>query len=165
MNIAVESAMACDVLTLCSEVTSMMIDSNQTLGHVAAEHPASTLVFLRHRLDFCCGGGQRLGDACRHVGLDPAAVIQEIEAEGATRSPERWDTKPLPELIDFIVSEYHEGLREDLPALVEAARRVERVHGKKAPMNSRSTWPRKSRCCSPRSRVDDAGLQCTCPSA
>lgn len=124
--------MACDVLTLCSEVTSMMIDSNQTLGHVAAEHPASTLVFLRHRLDFCCGGGQRLGDACRHVGLDPAAVIQEIEAEGATRSPERWDTKPLPELIDFIVSEYHEGLREDLPALVEAARRVERVHGKKA---------------------------------
>ena len=76
-----------------------MIDSNQTLGHVAAEHPASTLVFLRHRLDFCCGGGQRLGDACRHVGLDPAAVIQEIEAEGATRSPERWDTKPLPELM------------------------------------------------------------------
>lgn len=108
-----------------------MIESNQTLGHVAAAHPASTLVFLRHRLDFCCGGGQRLDDACRHVGLDPAVIIAEIEAEGSTRSAERWDTRPLTELIDFIVSEYHEGLREDLPALLEAARRVERVHGKK----------------------------------
>ena len=109
-----------------------MIDANQTLGHVATAHPASTLVFLRHRLDFCCGGGRQLSEACRAAGLDPAKVITEIEAEGAVRSPERWDTKPLPELIDFIVSQYHEPLRKDLPALIAAAQRVERVHGAKA---------------------------------
>ena len=109
-----------------------MIDANETLGQVATAHPASTLVFFRHRLDFCCGGGQRLVDACRDAGLDPAKVILEIEAEGGTRSPERWDTKPLPDLIDFILSQYHGPLRADLPALIEAARRVERVHGKKA---------------------------------
>lgn len=109
-----------------------MIDTNQTLGHVATAHPASTLVFLRHRLDFCCGGKQLLGDACRDAGLDPALVIEEIEAEGTTRASERWDTKPLSELIDFILSEYHQPLRTDLPALLEAAQRVERVHGKNA---------------------------------
>lgn len=108
-----------------------MIDSHQTLGQVAAAHPASTLVFLRHRLDFCCGGGQRFDAACRDAGLDPAKVIQEIEAEGASRSSERWDTKPLPVLIDFILARYHEPLRVELPALIEAARRVERVHAKK----------------------------------
>lgn len=108
-----------------------MIDANQTLGQVATTYPASTLVFLRHRLDFCCGGGQRLDDACRKAGLEPTAVIQEIEAEGASKPHERWDTKPLPELIDFVLSQYHEPLRADLPALLEAARRVERVHGKK----------------------------------
>lgn len=108
-----------------------MIHANQTLGHVATAHPASTLVFLRHRLDFCCGGRKPLGDACRDAGLDPAEVILEIEAEGATRTPERWDDKPLPTLIDFIIGTYHEPLRTDLPALLEAARRVERVHGKK----------------------------------
>lgn len=108
-----------------------MIDKNQTLGQVATAHPESTLVFLRHRLDFCCGGGQRLGEACRDAGLDPAEVIQEIESEGASRSIERWDDKPLTDLIDFIRGRYHESHRKDLPALIEAARRVERVHGKK----------------------------------
>jgi regulator of cell morphogenesis and NO signaling len=108
-----------------------MIDATQTLGEVATAHPVSTLVFLRHRLDFCCGGGQRLGDACRDAGLDPVEVIQEIESEGTARPTERWDTRALPELIDFILRRYHEPLRTDLPALIEAARRVERVHGTK----------------------------------
>lgn len=108
-----------------------MIDANQTLSHVATTQPASTLVFLRHRLDFCCGGGQKLGDACRAAGLDLEKVIAEIDAEGTARKPERWDTRPLPELLDFILTRYHEPLRSDLPALLEAARRVERVHAKK----------------------------------
>lgn len=108
-----------------------MIDANQTLGQIATANPESTLVFLRHRLDFCCGGGQRLGDACRETGLDPDKVIREIESEGASEPTERWDTRPLPHLIDFILGRYHEPLRADLPALIEAAQRVERVHGKK----------------------------------
>ncbi len=109
-----------------------MIDSNQTLGHVAASHPVSTLVFLRHRLDFCCGGGQRLAEACQRAGLDPEAVIKEIETAETARASERWDTRSLPDLIDFILGAYHAPLRVDLPALLEAARRVERVHEKKS---------------------------------
>jgi regulator of cell morphogenesis and NO signaling len=108
-----------------------MLDPTQTLGQVAAAHPSSTLVFLRHRLDFCCGGGQRLQDACREAGLDPTNLIREIEAEETSRPVERWDTRPLPALVAFILQRYHQPLRVDLPALLEAARRVERVHGTK----------------------------------
>jgi regulator of cell morphogenesis and NO signaling len=105
-----------------------MIDPNDTLGHLATVHPEATNVFLRHRLDFCCGGGQKLSDACRTKGLDAAAVASEIAAAGVAHAPERWDTRPLKDLIQFIVSRYHEPLRLELPALVDAARRVERVH-------------------------------------
>ena len=108
-----------------------MIDANETLGQVATTHPGATLVFLRHRLDFCCGGRQKLADACQAAGLDPEAVIAEIAAEGDTPASERWDTKPLDDLIDFILTRYHEPLRVDLPALIEAAKRVERVHADK----------------------------------
>ncbi len=108
-----------------------MIDANKTLAQIATFNPASTLVFLRHRLDFCCGGAQTLGDACQAAGLDPQAVLEEIEAESATRSPQRWDMAPLPNLVDFIITRYHDSLRADLPALIEAANRVERVHAKK----------------------------------
>ncbi|MCC6644050.1 MAG: iron-sulfur cluster repair protein YtfE [Polyangiaceae bacterium] len=109
-----------------------MIDATQTLGQVAATYPASTLVFLRHQLDFCCGGRQKLGDAARVAGLDPDKLIKEIEAEISTKTADRWDTKPLPELVEFILRRYHDTLRADLPALLEAARKVERVHGAKA---------------------------------
>lgn len=109
-----------------------MIDANETLGQLATMYPTATHVFLRHRLDFCCGGRRKLADACRAAGLDPAAVIAEIDGEKAAESPERWDSKPLPELIDFIVTRYHEPLWKDLPALIDAAMRVERVHANKA---------------------------------
>lgn len=108
-----------------------MIDATQTLGQVATVHPTSTLVFLRHHLDFCCGGRQRLDDACRAAGLDPAKIIEEIEAEDAAKPAQRWDTKPLPDMIEHILRRYHDSLRANLPALLEAAQRVERVHGKK----------------------------------
>jgi regulator of cell morphogenesis and NO signaling len=36
------------------------------------------------------------------------------------------------ELADFIVDEYHETLRRDLPTLIDAAYKVERVHAGKA---------------------------------
>tara|TARA_R110002096_G_scaffold16898_14_gene58200 strand:+ start:42889 stop:43551 length:663 start_codon:yes stop_codon:yes gene_type:complete len=108
-----------------------MITANQTLGHVATIQPASVHVFLRHGLDFCCGGGQTLSDACVDAGLEAKTIIAEIAAEIAPPSSERWDTKPLPELVDFIIQHFHEPLRVDLPALVEAAKKIERVHAKK----------------------------------
>jgi regulator of cell morphogenesis and NO signaling len=108
-----------------------MIDANQTLGHIATPPPASTLVFQRHRLDFCCGGGRKLGDACLSVGLNPDKVIDEISAESAVISQERWGDRPLPELIDFILSRFHEPLRVDLPALIATTKQVEQVHGEK----------------------------------
>ena len=108
-----------------------MISPEETLGNVATAHPAATVVFLRHRLDFCCGGGRKLADACRALGLDPATVIAEIAAAATSEPPKRWDTRPLPEIIDFIVSHFHEPLRAELPALIDAAKRVERVHAAK----------------------------------
>lgn len=109
-----------------------MIDATETLGQLATAHPAATRIFLRHQLDFCCAGDRRLVDVCRDAGLDAAAIIAEIDAETATGSPPRWDTRPLPEVIHFVLTCYHEPLRKDLPALIDAATRVERVHADKS---------------------------------
>ncbi|HSC89959.1 MAG TPA: iron-sulfur cluster repair protein YtfE [Polyangiaceae bacterium] len=110
---------------------NLPMTANDTLGQLAATYPLSTQVFLRHRLDFCCGGKQTLQDACRTRGLDPDAVIREIEGEAPVTAKLRWDSAPLTELMEFIITRYHHSLRRDLPGLIEAARRVERVHGAK----------------------------------
>ncbi len=104
---------------------------HQSLGDMAAHHPAATHVFVRHRLDFCCGGRQTLADACAHAGLDPKAILEEIKAEAREAPTEAWTNRSLSSLIDHIVSHYHERLRRDLPGLIESAEKIERVHGSK----------------------------------
>jgi regulator of cell morphogenesis and NO signaling len=103
------------------------MQSSNTLAELAVLHPGAARVFFHNRLDFCCGGRKPLDEACRERGLDAEAVLQEIAAAAplATDVP-RWDREPLPALIDFIVRTYHARLRNDLPDLIEMARRVER---------------------------------------
>jgi regulator of cell morphogenesis and NO signaling len=109
-----------------------METTNQTLADLARATPAATRVFLRHRLDFCCGGHRTLAEACGRAGLDPTSVVSEIEAEKACPDDlVRWEERPASELADHIEQRYHAALRRDVPALVAAARRVERVHAAK----------------------------------
>lgn len=109
-----------------------MIQRSDTLGQVAAVHPAATHVFLRHGLDFCCGGAQPLEEACHEAGLDPETVIAEVGAELGEASTESWEDKPLSQLTHFIRTRYHNALRRDLPGLLEAAKKVERIHAEKS---------------------------------
>jgi regulator of cell morphogenesis and NO signaling len=104
----------------------------QSLADLARATPAATRVFWRHRLDFCCGGQQSLTHACEKAGLDAAAIAREIEVEAA-RDDDRidWETRSQTELADHIEARYHAGLRNDLPLLISAARRVEKVHAGK----------------------------------
>lgn len=109
-----------------------MIPITAALSHLATTRPAASRVFHRHRLDFCCGGERSLDEACRAVGLDPQLLAREIELEeGVAESAVRWDERPLAELIDHILTRYHEPLREELPRLLEMAEKVERAHADK----------------------------------
>ena len=104
---------------------------DRTLGELASQHPAATRVFLRHRLDFCCGGKRTLDLACSEAGLDADLVARELDGAAAGSPGADWATRPLGELADYIVQRYHESLRRDVPPLLEAARKVERVHAGK----------------------------------
>jgi regulator of cell morphogenesis and NO signaling len=102
------------------------------IGELAAAQPSATRVFLRYRLDFCCGGRRTLAEACERADLNPAEIVAEIEKEAnRSDSSPRWESRSPSELADHIEAHYHAGLRRDLPPLIEAARKVERVHAGK----------------------------------
>jgi regulator of cell morphogenesis and NO signaling len=104
----------------------------QTLGELATAHPAATRVFLRHKLDFCCGGKRTLAQACAQAGLDAENIEHELDAEAARGDDVvRWELRPPSELAAHIEQHYHAALRRDIPPLIEAARKVERVHATK----------------------------------
>jgi len=116
----------------------MTITKETTVGTVATEHPLATRVFHRHGIDFCCGGGKPLAEACEARGLDTKAVLAELERELQAAHAEavderRWDQAPLADLIDHILLAYHEPLRSELPRLEALVRKVHEVHGDKDP--------------------------------
>jgi regulator of cell morphogenesis and NO signaling len=113
----------------------MTIRPDITVGELATEHPLSTRVFARHGIDFCCGGGKPLREACVEKGLDSVSVLDEIrrELEIPDMSEQRWNQAPLGHLVEHILCTYHRPLREELPRLESMARRVFDVHRAKAP--------------------------------
>ncbi len=113
----------------------MTLTPNNTVGDIAVRLPLATRVFARHGIDFCCGGGTPLEEACASQGLDPKVVLEEIAAETAPADGDttRWDEAPLPELLDHILQTFHVPHHEELPRLVAMADKVNAVHGSKDP--------------------------------
>ena len=87
------------------------MNTTATLADLAVTEPAAARVFYRHGLDFCCGGRRPLAEACRARGLDADAVLAEIAAETPAADADRWDLRPLAELVAHIVGRYHRPLR------------------------------------------------------
>ncbi len=111
------------------------LSPSNTVGEVAVNRPTSTRVFTRRGIDFCCGGGKTLEEACLRRGLDTREVLKEIlvESERGDWEAIAWVERSQAELIQHIVVRYHEPLREELERLHGLALKVLRVHGEKDP--------------------------------
>ncbi len=107
---------------------------DQSLGELARDIPGATRVFNEHGLDFCCGGNVSLRAAATIKDLDPDAIAKHLQQvlAAATPADRDWNAAPPADLVEHIVSRYHDTHREQLPELVRLARRVESVHGDKA---------------------------------
>lgn len=107
---------------------------SDTLADLAASRAGASRVFARRNLDFCCHGRVSLAEACAKKGFDVDELIREIGAESSSSDEpfERWDQRPLDELIEHLQARFHEPHRAELPRLCEMAARVEKVHGDKA---------------------------------
>ncbi len=113
----------------------MNIENDSQVGRIAVEHPIATRVFARYGIDYCCGGGVPLAEACESRGLDAATVMEEIRREMSpvAESGDRWNEAPLQDLVAHILSAYHRPLKEELPRLEAMARKVLQVHRDKEP--------------------------------
>ena len=102
-----------------------------TVSELSTTRPVSIKVLQRHGIDFCCGGGASIDEACAKRGIEEKDLIAEIVAEEAraTTPFTRWDREPIDVLIDHLLDHYHAPLREDLVRIEAMANRVVQVHG------------------------------------
>jgi len=104
-----------------------------TLGDVVTAHPSLARELERGGLDYCCGGQQPIGDACREQGLDPAVVLAGLNAARVEGDAAPWAAMNPPELVDHIVLTHHRFLWDELPRLTTLGEKVVGVHGGRHP--------------------------------
>jgi regulator of cell morphogenesis and NO signaling len=111
----------------------MSVTTEKTVGEIAQENPAATRVFEKLRIDYCCGGGQTLDQACqaRHLSINEveAALAAASQAASATAPERNWRTEPLAELISHIERTHHVYTRQEIARLGPLFDKVCAVHG------------------------------------
>lgn len=102
--------------------------TQRTLAAIVDANPHATRVLEDYQLDYCCGGTRTLQDACAERGIDPSAVLAEIELLDDTTQP-TWARLSARELVDHIETTHHRYLHRELPRLTALANKVASVHG------------------------------------
>lgn len=111
------------------------LDPSTPVRDVLRAHPATLLVFERHRVDYCCGGARPIADACERVRADLARVLEELDEAIASGSQPvlSAESMPLDALVEHIVGSHHRTTREAAAVLPALAAKVARVHGEHTP--------------------------------
>jgi regulator of cell morphogenesis and NO signaling len=112
----------------------MTVAIEKTVREFAVENPASTRVFEKLGIDYCCGGNRSLREACQSANLQLDHVMESLEkadqATQITREDGDWQAKPLASVIGHIKSTHHKYTREEIARLGPLFEKVCTVHGK-----------------------------------
>ena len=113
-----------------------MFEPTKTVREYALEIPAATRIFEKLGIDYCCGGGKSLADACLQAGLPVEEVLGSLETNARsdeTFADEDWQSSSQAELIAHIVEKHHVFTREELSRLEALLAKVCGVHGQNHP--------------------------------
>jgi regulator of cell morphogenesis and NO signaling len=115
----------------------MSVTAERTVRELVLEYPALTRVFEKLSIDYCCGGGKTLEEACQAADVDEEQVMRSLraanEAEGAGRNGRDWQAARLADLIAHIQATHHKYTREEIGRLGPLFDKVCSVHGKNHP--------------------------------
>ena len=113
-----------------------MIDITRHVADLVQERPSRARVFEALGINYCCGGAVPFRDAVAAKGLDPDAIARTMAAgEAAQAQDSEADVTAMSsaELVDHIVTTYHDALRRELPRLREMVDKVAEGHGHEDP--------------------------------
>ena len=115
----------------------MAVVTTRTVREFAVENTGATRIFEKFGIDYCCGGGQSLEQACEKANIPIDRVLDALEmAEATARAAQQvhnWNREPLSDLIAHIKRTHHEYTREETARLTALLQKVCSVHGKNHP--------------------------------
>jgi len=106
----------------------------KTVADILLENPKAANVFKKYHIDYCCKGARLFEEACAEAGLDPTVLQEQIDE--ASENPQfnmRAKDWSLDFLVDYIINNHHQYIKDTTPDLLAICDKVTRVHGDRHP--------------------------------
>lgn len=105
------------------------------VGDIVAGDFRTAGIFSAAGIDFCCGGGQTLEEACLDKRVDIGKMETDLFRMMQTPIPRGYNYNEWEPgfLCDYIVNTHHTFVRKNLPELLFYTRKIAGVHGEHHP--------------------------------
>lgn len=108
---------------------------NRTIAEIVSDDISTASVFKKYKLDFCCGGGKTVENACKKANINVDDVIRDLmnnkpKNEAPNLNFKDWSAEFL---ADYIVYVHHTYVKQNLGVINEFAEKVSNVHGQHEP--------------------------------
>jgi regulator of cell morphogenesis and NO signaling len=113
----------------------MTATAETTIRDIVASDFRAAAVFHKFGIDFCCGGGATLSQACEQQSLNPGQVLDALASVCATpdAGTPRFNAWDVQALVSYIVTNHHTYVREALPTIHAHTQKIASVHGENHP--------------------------------
>lgn len=108
---------------------------NKTIAEIVSDDISTASVFKKYKLDFCCGGGKTVENACKNANINVDDVINDLLNNKSKRDAPNLNFKDWSAefLADYIVYVHHSYVKQNLSIISEFAEKVANVHGQHEP--------------------------------
>ena len=98
---------------------------------IALFNPAARQTLEDAGLDYCCGGGKSLNEACLQADVSPDEILDRIRENSrkVTREDRNWITMPLCDLTRHIREKHHQYVRDAICRVQPLLDKVISKHG------------------------------------
>lgn len=111
-----------------------MINKELNVADIVKSSPVTAKVFYKHHIDFCCGGKIPLEKSCEKNNVDLSELLQDLNESIKSKDiSDNYNYANASEVIDDIMTKYHNPLYETLPILQQLGQKVSQVHGESEP--------------------------------
>lgn len=110
----------------------MNFNNETKVKDIALSNPAARQILEDAGLDYCCGGGKSLHEACLHADIPAEEILARLRENSKHIDPDElsWTSAPLSNLTRHIREKHHRYVREAIGQVQPLLEKVETKHGK-----------------------------------
>ncbi len=118
----------------------MELSKESKVKEIALSHSGARQILEDAGIDYCCGGGKSLHEACLHAEVPAEEILKRLRENKVQAGPHEgvWISSPLRDLIRHIREQHHRYVREAIPRLRVLLSKVRGKHGEDTARSKRS---------------------------